>query len=251
MNDAKRGSVLMELIVVFPIYLILFGGMFMVGALLIRTLQLPSAERVVAHDVQSESGGWDWIKGKDNPRETILQGEGDNPVPDKYSYYADENFSGPWAFCAGSKVLDKYKTEGMRLPRGQLRFADRFIGNSTQHQGENIGTHPWREGVLEIASKAKSSIRAYNYYTYKRVRYSSGDIEKIYRAMPGSAADSGRLVDARADFASWKKYVVDETRPEIGNDESNGVNGSPKNGPPENLKPREYIRYAQFVTWSD
>ena len=42
MRMSERGSVLMELIVVFPIYLVLFGGVFMIGDMLVKSIRLAS-----------------------------------------------------------------------------------------------------------------------------------------------------------------------------------------------------------------
>ena len=244
MKNARRGSVLMEMVVVLPIYLILFGGVCIVGELLAKSIQVSFGDRTAAHDVQSNSGGWNEIVS------SVLNLELDNPICELYEYYADQDFQGPWALCAGAKATDRYTTfDG---PRNQLRFSERFVNNATEEASiPGLAQAPWNQGTVDIVSKDipedkdKKNARKYNYYTYKRVRYSSGDLKKIYRAMPESPEEAGRLVDAMSLSASWKRGVVDESYPNTGGDESNHKTNPPK------LENREYHRYGTFVSWSE
>ena len=102
MKDIRqnRGSVLVEFIIVFPIYLVLFGGVFMIGDMLIKTTRLASADRTRAFDVAAtvrggenadDSLGWPRIKDYLFPITSIRE---DNVRNDWYRHYANPNFEG-------------------------------------------------------------------------------------------------------------------------------------------------------------
>ena len=46
--QSARGSVMMEFIIVFPIYLVLFAAIMALGDMLVHSIRLPSAERTAA-----------------------------------------------------------------------------------------------------------------------------------------------------------------------------------------------------------
>lgn len=257
----NRGSVLMEFIIVFPIYLVLFGGVFMVGDILVKATRLASADRVLSFDqAQRNPQGWNFVIDDDKGlfphsqtggyRETDLVRNDDAR---KYQHYSDSSFNGPWTLCVGAKAKDRYKLASWT--KGWLNFALGFIDRTIHANdlpSDDFG-RPLYGGNRHDAIYAKyepvSGTRdyTYNYYTYRRTRdYEPKDLPKLYRAMPSSLEEAGRLVDNVADAALWNIKVVGEKYAEWGNDEFNT-----RSGPPSALVNREYKRYTQFVTWSD
>lgn len=142
----RRGSVLMEFIIVFPIYLILFAGMVMTGDMLVHSNRLVSADRVAAYEVDGRVAGyaakgfasqaaklamsWHLIPGEVfHPGEEIAD-DGTNQdfiSSATTNHYADA--TGPWSVCALASVHDSYKPlAGGTL--GQLLAARMLVGGS-------------------------------------------------------------------------------------------------------------------------
>ena len=263
MRRTRRGSVLMEMIVVFPIYLVLFAGLFMLGDMLVRAIWLTSADRVASYDVANPSGlasGWRVLLSEtvDQFGRGGLNSRQDTLSWSPYSYYSDTSFKGPWAFCAGAKTSDRYRL--LETVRGQLASADFLVSHASGERrvgGDGLGTLLQSGGRNRIESKAYDVGRefTYNYYTLRRQRYTAADLTKTYRAMPKKDHDdprkhAGRLVDAAEDRRpSWKVGVAQEKWPEVGGGKETDSNRY-GNRMPE-LHGREYTRYRQFEAWSD
>jgi hypothetical protein len=99
-------------------------------------------------------------------------------------------------------------------------------------------------------SKDVNKPRVYNYYTYRRTRdYSSSELKKMYRAMPREMEDAGRIVDAAASGASWKRYVADESMPAL--ESAGGEGGNKRSSVSLGLVSRKYERYSQYMRWSE
>lgn len=262
--NMRRGSILMEFIVVFPIYLILFAGLFMLGDMLLRPLWLAEADRVAAHDVGEVdwSGGapltlnWNVLYAKTVSKESETDGmmntDQDNVSSSSYTHYADPSFEGPWSLGAGAKALDDYSL--FELTRGQLASVDALLPVDEQYKNKTADFATLLNGDrVTIYSKDRSNGRVYNYYTYKRAKYKQTDLEKTYRAMPtkdDGPDHAGRLVDAVAANASWNTKVWREKYAELGVNGEDGETSNDRTGP-RTLKRREYQRYNQFVQWSN
>ena len=250
-NRQKRGSVLMEFIIVFPIYLVLFGGVFMIGDMAIKTTRLASADRTRSFDVAAkppansiDSTGWQAIK-EYLFHPTVIQE--DNVSEVSYRYHVQgSGFLGPWTATVGAKAKDSYRLAPWT--RGWLKFTNYFF-EDTVGEGLNDGSmlSLLNDSRVAMFSKDENKTRKYNYYTYRRTRdYVDSELRKRYRAMPESLNDAGRLVDGVGDNSSWKRYVQKESYPDVGNDLNNE-----RSGAMPSLTSREYTRYRQFESWSE
>ena len=279
----SRGSVLMEFIIVLPIYLVLFGGVFMIGDMAIHATRLASAERTVAFDLQSEgvpgqrSHGWSAIQ--DNLFHVQASGNHEVEVADdgtpqdnlqredkgRTSYqYADATVDCPWSLQAAMKIRDDYK-----LPfggtAGRLLFATTFIDSAAPAVGEGPDTSDdsvymnliGGQNRVGAYSKDNSLSRTYtyNYYTLKRTKYNS--LNYTWRDNRRPASDLVvRTIDGLPDNSegvahAWRSQVYNERwhEQQIAADPRSNTRNPPRAysacGPAV-----DYQRYPAFKTWS-
>ena len=274
-NRHNRGSVLMEFIIVFPIYLVLFGGVFMIGDMLVKATRLASADRVLAFDIEGDANARGWPHAVDDRKpdgtmkksyesEVLFpnsQTDGDNEDLvlendalrlTRYAYAgpsSNEPFKGPWSVAVGTRTKDRYKLSPWT--KGWLNFALGFFDRSIRAPdmpSDDISRPLYGGSRYEICSKdSRQTYRTYSYYTLRRVRnYSGYEMKNRYRAMPDSLEEAGRLVDGGVSGnPSWMVGVRDEPWPDVKED------GAISRSSPPSLTPRKYERYSQFVTWSD
>ena len=260
-DNVRRGSVLMEFIIVFPIYLVLMGGVFMVGDMLVKATRLASADRVLAFDIEGTGNrGWPFVVDgntlKSNLSKVLFpnsQSGGDNEDlvlesnAKKLKRYANRDFEGPWSVAVATRTMDRYRLSPWT--KGWLNFTIGFFDRSVHApdmQSDDISRTLYGGNRYDVF--AKDCTRRYSYYTLRRVRnYDSSDLNNRYRAMPKSLEDAGRLVDADVSgYPSWMKGVRDEPWPDVSADRE-----IQRNSPPASLIPRVYERYGQFKTWSE
>lgn len=249
----NRGSVLMEFIIVFPIYLVLFAGVFMVGDILVHTARLPSAERTLAFGVQDDPVkllSWDLVKNvlfrnSGDRREISDAGAQQDALSDARTpstwYAADRTVDFPFTLRAAVKVRDDYLLPAGGVA-GQLMSANWFLGEGIKQ------TSPLDGDVLSLAggnrvsmySKSESGGRVrYNYYTLKRTRYPGTETWRDNRRYASDLlAHSGKK-------QVWRQ-MRDERFHETVNDETND-----KNQGAYWTERCEYQRYGRFVTWSE
>ena len=253
----RRGSVLMEFIIVFPIYLVLFGGVFMVGDMLVHATRLAVAERNVAFDVQPRSQTMrDRIKRDlfhiydSNGVEREISddgGEQDEISSEKNSqWYAGDNVDHPFSVRVASKLQDKYL-----LPvggtSGRLLYAYLFLKDATPNVGTDIlagsdTLNLWRNQRITMHSKDESSRDCvYNYYTLKRTKYSKG-----FLTWRDNRLYSSDLVAHSSKKHAWDRHVYQEKWYEREEDKSNTKTFTSCR--PEGA---DYQRYRQFVRWSE
>lgn len=242
--NEQRGSVMMEFIIVFPVYLILLAGTFMVGDLGIRSIWLPSADRVAAHDLEEVNAD-----GLITMTNHLLNVSGqDRPSNQNYTHFSDPSFRGPWSFCAGAKAKDDYSL--WQYSQGQLEAAKGIVGSSARNENWDDMGGLLSGGTVEVFSKDESTGRQYtfNFYTFKRVKYPKADWKQTYRANPDKEDEAGRLVDAaHDDYPTWLTKVTEEDWTETGD----GNTGNQKSGQFPILTNRRYERYKPFVEWSE
>ncbi len=252
-NRHNRGSVLMEFIIVFPIYLVLFGGVFMIGDMAIKTTRLASADRTRAFDVAAtpqtgqdpnDSLGWRQIKDKLFPATSIRE---DDVQSEWYRHYGNSHriFKGPWTVTVGAKVKDVYKLAPWT--KGWLAFAKYFLSDATSTDFSTLGEigSLMDGGQVTMYTKDRNTPIYKNYSTFRRTRfYDSAKLKQRYRAMPLQLRDAGRLVDGVAGSASWNT-MAEEAWPEVGTGTDAWTGQMPS------LTSREYIRYSQFKNWSE
>ena len=264
-NRHNRGSVLMEFIIVFPIYLVLMGGVFMVGDMLVKATRLASADRVLAFDIEGNANarGWPFVVDKETSKSYLSEvlfpnSQDSDPDSDnedlvlesnakKLTRYANRDFEGPWSVAVATRTKDRYKLSPWT--KGWLNFVIGFFDSSVHAPdmpSDNISRELYDGNRYNIF--AKDCTRTYSYYTLRRVRnYDSSDLNNLYRAIPQSLADAGRLVDADVSRnPSWMKGVRDEPWPDV-----SGDGKISRNSDLPTLNPRVYERYGQFKTWSD
>ena len=268
MRSFRRGSVLMEMIVVFPIYLVIFGGLFLLGDMLIKVARLPSAERSVAFELGSvfpgDSSLRDEIRNRLYHADKEANDEGQvadliedddttRPATDDAAaetksgtseYYADTSIEGPFSLRAAVKLRDGYYLPGGGT-RGQLAFADWFFNTSAgaEQATGDMATLLNGSGRVDLRSKDNSPgrVRYYNYYTLKRLRGGTN-----WRANSRNASDL--LVNIAGHTEHWRD-VYEEKYHYDGSEEQDKTNSST---PTAETGPYvEYTRYGQFVTWSD
>lgn len=261
-NCHNRGSVLMEFIIVFPIYLVLFGGVFMIGDMLVHATRLASAERAVAFDLQTEgvtgmSPGTESIQDKlfhiggEKPEITDTRDAQDSLSREKESkWYADTEVDHPWSLRAAIKMLDKYK-----LPvggtAGRLLYATEFLGDVgpldySEATSDGDFMDIMRGNDVNMRSKNKGSSESprrysYNYYTLKKTKYSNG-----FLTWRDNRRYSSDLVAHSEKIHAWRSQVWNEKYHEVVNDaDSNTAKGAIVNS-----ETADYRRYHQFVEWS-
>ena len=258
---------MMELVIVLPIYLVLFGGLIMLGDTLIRTIRLPSAERTHAFDVGRSDGkipGWDSVRnGLFNPDHEVsdMKSASDDLKQDRpeVKFYADTEIEGPFSVQTATKVRDDYSLPG-GVARGQLAFANRFFGGRWQKGAElerrrpRVGEESALYSVggrLGVHSKADDVQReyTYNYYTLKRHRYNPGS-ETSWR-------DNGRKAHELLTKVSnknggrrvWEAVLSEGFHAGVSDDDNSDQLKIPSDNPDEFTV--MYERYNRFVTWSE
>ena len=235
----------------FPIYLVLIGGVFMIGDMAIKTTRLASADRTRAFDVAAtvrsgqnadDSLGWAKIKDYLFPVTSIRE---DDVRNEWYRHYSSPTFKGPWAVAVAAKVRDQYRLAPWT--KGWLAFTKRFLADATRTNFsilEEMGGLMDGGNVVMYAKERNTPIYN-NYSTYRRARfYDTAKLKKRYRAMPQYLRDAGRLVNDAAGRAAWNT-MTDEPWSNIGSTLNTW------NGQLPNLTSREYSRYGQFKTWSE
>ena len=263
----EHGAVMMEFVIVFPIYLVLFGAIFAVGDMLVHVNRLPSAERTTAFGVDdaSRNAALDFVrntlfhnrKTRFGERE-LADSRDENGAPEnqdlienpeELAHYADTTVQGPWSVLAGTKVTDRYW-----LPiggtAGRLAFSswfsqDRAGGRSADQSFLDLITGVRR---LELHSKDESASRtyAYNYYTLRRRRYADGG-RLTWRDNGRPASDLLCALGGRSQH--WRDVAEESWHAE--GDFMRWNSNAAKPPAYKSPQPYEYKRYDQFRTWSN
>ena len=253
---------MMELVIVLPIYLVLFGGLIMLGDTLIRTIRLPSAERTHAFDVGRSDGkipGWPHVEnGLFNPVQEVndMKSASDDLNQDcpEVKFYADTQIEGPFSVQTATKVRDDYSLPG-GVARGQLAFANRFFGESwkdakvAQHRpriGEESALYSIG-GRLGVRSKTDGVNRefTYNYYTLKRHQYK--DSEVMWRDNRRKSHELLTKWSNKGGKRIWEAVDSEDFLQDVQNESNSAV--MPTDDPEKELV--EYKRYPPFVGWSN
>lgn len=255
MKAGRRGSVLMELIVVFPIYLVLFGGLFMIGDLLIKVARLPSAERSVAFELGDVANLRTEIRTRlyHDDREVNDRGEAADLIdadtadkPGLSEYYADASVEGPFSLRSAVKLKDGYYLPG-GVTRGQLAYADWFFGDTVGAERASGDMATMLDGTSRVNLRSKDNsagrVRYYNYYTLKRYRAGGAN----WRANGRNASDL--LVNLEGRTQHWQDvseeaYHYDDNAQELDRENEPTAAAAARSD-------AEYVRYGQYVNWSD
>lgn len=231
---------MMEFIIVFPIYIVLFAAIMAVGDMLVHSIRLPSAERTAAFDIGAASVvGMGWSRVTDTLFQTKEIAD-DRTRQDELAqvemldYSEDTSIEGPWSMTAGVKVCDRYKLL-VGGTAGQLAFADWYFSDvtKTSRSGGDFGGLI-SGGAIEMHSKDRAT--TYSYITLKRRRSFSDGISWRYNA---------RYASDLVVHGGWEK-VRDE---KYENGFATGPNKA--NGNPRSFDPADYTRYEPFLKWSN
>lgn len=239
--QSARGSVMMEFIIVFPIYLVLFAAIMALGDMLVHSIRLPSAERTAAFDVGAAGAagsGWSQVLAMLFPAGEIADDgtRQDNPVQaSTLDHSADTTIQGPWSMTSGSKVRNDYKLLVGGVA-GQLAFADWYFSDvtKTSQAGGDFGN---LISGGSIAMYSKGSATTYNYITLKRRRNMGGL----------SWRDNGRNSSDLVVYGGWQ----DVGHERFANGSATVSNSDSLRANPRRFDPASYTRYPQFVTWSN
>ena len=281
----KKGSVLMEFIIVLPLYMILLGMTFLYGELSLHGVNLAaSADRTLAgvfggqewdgwNGYTSDMGAKDVAKAISPSQDLTYDAlnyieEGTIQKPSSYSKLrggevARRSFNGSWSWLVAATMADKYAmtpwTRGMVGTWAHLeRLVDMSQPPSAVDGNSVLGTLFGSGGKRVVmtgkdgVSIGNSSSGAMTYSYYTLTRNSKGRIVDSsgtsYRHW-----DPGSLVDAAYGSATWNTCVYGEGWPmEKVNYASLGSEEDGKGNDPISGTDRPpYERYGQFVTWSE
>lgn len=251
----KRGSVLMELMVVFPIYLVLFGSVFMIGNLLIHAMRLPSAERLAALDLgrsdRARPGWTDACTKLFRPGEDITderQNADQLSREAESAFYADTGVAGPFSVRAAMKVKNAYAMSAGGS-RGQLAYANWFFNRAlpTSDLQTSGGAYETliSSGRANMYSKSQTKatgVSKYFYYTLKRHRYQ--DSERTWRDNRRAASDL--MVSVGGATQHWMDISNERYHESIGDQASNRMRA-----PVSQTVPCTYVRFGSYANWSN
>lgn len=242
-----RGSILMEFLIVFPIYLVLWAGVFMVGDMLVHSIRLPSAERTLAFELGGgAASGWQRVQntlfhpdtevGDDLSKQDQLEKAAQS------AWYADLGVEGAWSLRSAVKVRDDYKLLAGGTA-GQLLFLDWYFADITKGaRATGDFANLIRGRRVSMFSKNVDSARLFNYYTLKRGRYTSG-----FGWRDDRRCASDLLCNIGYGREAWNRRVANESwHDRIGDQPSNG-GGAP---PATARGGSTYTRHPQLVQWS-
>jgi len=265
--QSDRGSVMMEFIIVFPIYLVLFAAIMAVGDTLVHSIRLPSAERTAAFDI----GEWEvdrcWdrvadtlfhpgVELADGPDSAGNENQDELDRENELHHVADTQVAGPWSVLAGVTVRNRYKLLAGGTA-GQLAFCDWFFADVTggsQTEGD-FGVLIGGADRVEMHSKrvdAAGETVVYNYYTLKRKRYQEGADGEEDHGMTWRNHNRNP-VDLMADsgYESGNRRWKDCVAKEAWHTEFAGAEDSEGEPLDTTAGSARYTRYTQFVNWSN
>ena len=193
----RAGSVLMEFMLVLPVYLLLMGMAFSLGEMGAKAISLAHGDRVLSHSVDGSAAGAlpSLMRSLMFPQDMIAYGDDislsamqDDIRNAKNTYRADEGFKCAWSWQTAGKAGDDYA-----LPpwtRGWLQYPHAHYSSTT---GDSSGADDGAFGdLLPVGSlgrtlieskETEGRIRVYNYYTLKRTALGA----KGYRRWKGPA----------------------------------------------------------------
>lgn len=217
----RRGSILMEFVIVLPIYFILMGTVFTLGEMGLKVIGLSTGGRILAQ-LQGESFTQamnsfvsEVIRRKtphsyDDDIQMTAWGDEIDGSHMRGAMYRAKNgsFKGAWLCYAGGKVTEKYA-----LPpwvRGWLQYPvlryEEELGEKTLSKGALNDLLTVGDLGRVLLSCKDPQTRYYHYYTLKRTYVSR--VEKVRRRWTGAALSRSSSVPVLT--ASWHEGVYGE-----------------------------------------
>ena len=103
--NSRHGSILMEFVLVLPIYIFLFGAIFLIGEIGLNAVRISTGDRDVAMDAGDRRDF-----SLDPFKKRQMGEEKDNiSSDDSRTYRADENFNGSWSWQTAGRVFFSYR----------------------------------------------------------------------------------------------------------------------------------------------
>lgn len=253
---SRNGSVLMEFLLVFPLYLTLMGGVFAIGDMLGKTIRLAAADRLMAmcpdsHAAESRyylnhklftQGAYTYLD------DLALSAKIDVVNDYQKTYRTDENFQGSWSWQTAAQCVHQYA-----LPpwtRGWLLFP---VLNWNLSVGEDSGFSQTILGKLltvgslirvPMVSMEKRTVRAYYYYSLKRTKMGMDS----YRSWaPKNLTDSSFIEPVFS--AVWFNHVYGEPYADPNPELLDNANQRADHLPSKSRR-NDYVRFKMFMLWS-
>ena len=249
-SHLKRGSVLMEFVLVLPIYIFLFGALFLLGDMGLNAIRISIGDRVAAMDAG------DGLGFSTSPFLTRqMRDEALKTFPESRTCRADDDFNGAWSWQAAGRTLFAYTLPSYGaglISYPYLRYGAGTLGGNVL--GTLVGG-----GTVLFHSKDYSigdMVRSYNYYTLKRTDLARDP--EAYRnwdswdsAGKQSTSRSRLTESAKGLKQHWYANVygegyADSSPDSLDNGERQGNDELPNR--PDGRA--EYERLDLFVTWS-
>jgi len=271
---AVRGSVMMEFIVVMPIYLVLFGGTCAIGDILVHSGRLLSADRFSAFFADEEDKPrelieyWvssmfrqpgdrsDWTTWK---RERAANGNDLNRITvDSDFHYADSTAA--WSVCAAAKTTDDFYIGAgggiAQIVAGKYWVEHRTGSGNNRDFWADFARNGYRTLYSRPGADMFSGKYSRSYYILKRKKYydASGRLKQTWREAPESSLmkRGGSGWTTEKGNSAWEDEVYGEgwfDASSIGDGVS--TKGRIPHCPEAGARACKYSRYPQFVNWSN
>ena len=263
----------MEFVIVFPIYLVLWGATFAIGDMLVHSNRLASADRIAVFEAAFASNGqinassrgnvsgvWRFVAGSLFSPLGSIEIADDGTVQDQVSYavttavhYAHDN--APWTMCVATTARDDYKLLAGGTV-GQLLFADKYLSDVTETEQSDADSPlgVWREGGRTAMSSKESvadalSGKRYSYYTLRRRRWTGASWHECAEYDSNGYLDQSTLIRQASALMRdnhWNRDLVNEKW----HTDSSVLGGDSSFTPCSPVRLSDYSRYDPFVSWS-
>ena len=157
--DRCRGSILMEFVLVLPIYIFLFGALYLLGDMGLNAVRISTGDRVAAMDAGDRTGH--------SSSPFLLRQMAEEALKTSFksrAYRADESFEGSWSWQTAGRSMFAYKLPsygGGLVSYPYLRYGGVLSGGGVLGTLVGGGTVLFHSKDYSMGGK----VRAYNYYT--------------------------------------------------------------------------------------
>lgn len=252
----RRGSLLMEFLLVLPVYLLLMGMAFSLGEMGVKAISLAHGDRILSHssDGPGAQSLLAMMRERLFPQDAIQYGDDisgadkqDDLAESKNTYRSDEGFQGAWSWQVAGRAGDDYA-----LPpwtRGWLQYPHAHYSSTTGDSsggdegafGDLLAVNTLGRTLIE-SKEVEGRIRVYNYYTLKRTQL--GAQKGAFRQWKASGL-------ARNSGASpiWRQAVQKE---EYASPDGSKLDAASQGSDalPDEREGMDYDRNSQLMEWS-
>ena len=240
-TNSRHGSILMEFVLVLPIYIFLLGALFLIAEMGLNAIRIASGDR----DVAMDAGDREWNSFAQFKNGQMGEEKSNISSFDSCTYRVDENFQGSWAWQSAGRVSFSYRLRSW----GSALVSYPFLRYNGSTSGGDVLETLVGGGNATFHSKDFSLgagvVRSYNYYTLRRT-----DLARSLRAYRNW--DSDMLVLRAGGEPYWRGKVYDEAFADANGQKLDSSRQSSDDllpSPPEGAG--EYGRYSKFVEWSE